>query len=68
VLGYKIELHIQGKAVVLQADRESLEGIARQLTGDPFGVFRLRERLQQFPLDRDAILIDAPGQQGQLSF
>jgi chromosome partitioning protein len=59
--------HLQGKAVVLQADRESLEGIARQLTGDPFGVFRLKERLQQFSIDRDAILIDAPGQQGQLS-
>lgn len=59
--------YLKHKAVVCQAHRESLEFIARQLTGDPFGIFRLSERLEQFPLSHDVILIDAPGQQGQLS-
>lgn len=59
--------HLQEKAVVIQAERESLDSIARQLTGDAFGVFRLRERLQEIPIECDVILIDAPGHQGQLS-
>ncbi len=53
--------------MVCQAQRESLEISARQLTGDPFGIFRLSECLEKFPLNQDVILIDAPGQQGQLS-
>ena len=58
---------LKEKAVVCQAERNSLESVSRQLTGDPFGMFRLRECLDQFPLPHDVILIDAPGQQGQLS-
>ncbi len=58
---------LKDKAVVCQAERNSLESVARQLTGDPFGMFRLRECLDKSPLPYDVILIDAPGQQGQLS-
>ena len=58
---------LKNKAVVCQAERNSLESVSRQLTGDPFGMFRLRECLDRFSLSHDVVLIDAPGQQGQLS-
>lgn len=55
------------KAAVCQAERNALEAVARQLTGNPFGFFRLRESLEKYPLAYDVILVDAPGQQGQLA-
>ena len=58
---------LHGKAQVCQAERFSLDSVARQLTGDPLGVFRLKEILEHYPLNHDVVLVDAPGQQGQLS-
>lgn len=58
---------LQGKAQVCQAERFSLDSVSRQLTGDPLGIFRFREQLEQYPLPHDIIIVDAPGQQGQLA-
>lgn len=61
------ESTLKGKAQVCPAIREDLMRTEKLLAGESLGVLKLKNTLKKYPLPHQLILLDAPGQEGEMS-